>query len=93
MKVSQLLDYPPSIQMFVQNAPSEFNFDLPEVQIIGLDIECSLQVLSKEIILYLVDHEYSLLCITAQPPMEVKGATVGGELKVAVSSTLSKSTL
>ena len=54
MEVSQLLDYPPSIQMFVQNAQSEFSFDLPEVKIIGLDIECSLPVLSKELVICIV---------------------------------------
>ena len=105
MEASQILDrdYPPSIQIFVQNAPSESSFDLPEVQVIGLDIECSLPVLSKEI--SMSQDKYSP-CTTAQPlhtptlqqpmSMEVKGATVttdGGELKVAVSSTLSKSIL
>ena len=103
MKVSQLLDYPPRIQIFIQNAPSEFSFDLPEVQIIGLDIECSLPVLSKGISSH--KDEYSP-CTTAHPlhtttllqpmSMEVKGPAVttdGGELKVAVSSTLSKLTL
>ena len=108
IEVSKLLDYPPRIKINADDTRSQFSFDYPEVQINGLDIKCSLQIFSKLFDIHVKEtcglSELHIM-YTAQPlrptlqqpsPMEVQGAMVvidGGELKVAVSSTLSKSTL
>ena len=43
--VSQLLDYPPRLAIFAHNVPGQ---PLPELQVMGLDIEHSFAITSEE---------------------------------------------
>ncbi len=48
IEVSQLIDYPPRLSIFLQHAQSSSAYSIPELQVMGLDIECSLPITSEE---------------------------------------------
>ena len=75
--ITKLADYPPRLLIYVQQVSADCS--IPEVQVLGLDRECSFELAHLGTItkMYTYHNSCQAFLYTAQSPLQIPACTIG----------------